>query len=234
MTSPSPLDSQPRLALFDLDHTLLPLDSDYEWGQFTAREGLVDSAAFAERNAEFFRQYREGTLHLGDYVMFATEAIRKLGPEASHAARERFMREVIAPAIQAPALELLAQHRDAGDEIVIVTATNDFITAPIAQALQVEHLLAVTLQRGENGWYTGLIDGVPSLREGKVTRVDAWLTQRGWDWDQVHTTFYSDSSNDIALLERVDTPIATNPDERLRQHAQLQGWQILDLFEPVP
>lgn len=227
-------DCRPRLALFDLDHTLLPLDSDYEWGQFTAREGLVDGDAYARRNAEFFAQYRAGTLDLHAYILFATEAIRRLGPQAAQAARERFLRDVIAPAIQAPALALLQRHRSQGDTLVIVTATNEFITRPIAARLGVEHLLAVQLQRDGSGWYNGLIDGVPTLREGKVHRVQAWLTERGLDWPQVHTTFYSDSTNDLALLEKVDVPVATNPDPHLRQFARSRGWQVLDLFEPSP
>lgn len=223
-------DQRPRLALFDLDHTLLPLDSDYEWGQFTARKGLVHSAAFAQRNAEFFEQYRAGTLDLNEYMQFATEAVRKLGPEASHAAHQMFMAEVIEPAIAPQALALIAKHRDAGDTIAIVTATNEFVTTPIAKALQIEHLLAVNLARDSSGWFSGHIDGVPTSREGKVTRMAQWLAARNWDWDKVHTTFYSDSMNDIALLERVNVPVATNPDATLRQLAAQRGWAILDLF----
>ncbi|THU05390.1 HAD family hydrolase [Lampropedia puyangensis] len=223
-------DQRPRLALFDLDHTLLPLDSDYEWGQFTARKGLVHSESFAQRNAEFFAQYRAGTLDLNEYVQFATEAVRKLGPQASHAARECFMAEVITPAILPQALDLIAKHRDAGDTLVIVTATNEFVTGPIAQALGITHLLAVNLERDASGWYTGRIAGTPTSREGKVTRMTQWLTERGWDWDSVHTTFYSDSSNDLALLEQANVAIATNPDDFLRQQAQQRGWAILDLF----
>lgn len=223
-------DQRPRLALFDLDHTLLPLDSDYEWGQFTARKGLVHSAAFAKRNGEFFDQYRAGTLDLNEYIQFATEAVRKLGPAASAAAHETFMAEVIGPAILPQALALIDQHRRAGETIVIVTATNEFVTGPIAQALQIEHLLAVNLERDSSGWFSGNILGVPTSREGKVTRMTAWLAERNWTWGDVHTTFYSDSMNDIALLEQVNVPVATNPDATLRALAQQRQWAILDLF----
>ena len=223
---------RPRLALFDLDHTLLPLDSDYEWGEFTLRKGWCDKEEFGSRNAAFFADYQKGTLDIHEYVRFATEAIRKLGQQEADAAHEVFMREVIAPNIQPAARQLLQQHRDAGDTVVIVTATNEFVTRPIAKALGVEHLLAVDLERDATGWITGEIAGVPTMRAGKVTRMEAWLAERGLDWTKVDTTFYSDSMNDVPLLEKVNTPVATNPDARLRQLATERGWRILDLLEP--
>ncbi|MGE8491507.1 HAD family hydrolase [Comamonas sp.] len=221
-----------RLALFDLDHTLLPLDSDYEWGEFTLRKGWCDKQEFGSRNAAFFADYQKGTLDIHAYVRFATEAIRKLGPEAADEAHRAFMQEVITPHIQPPALALLQQHRDAGDTLVIVTATNEFVTRPIAQALGVDHLLAVNLARDASGWITGEIDGVPTMRAGKVTRMEAWMAERGLSWDSVDSIFYSDSMNDVPLLEKVDTAVATNPDARLRQLAAERGWRILDLLEP--
>ena len=221
-----------RLALFDLDHTLLPLDSDYEWGEFTLRKGWCDKQEFGSRNAAFFADYQKGTLDIHAYVRFATEAIRKLGPEAADEAHRAFMQEVITPHIQPAALALLQQHRDAGDTIVIVTATNEFVTRPIAQALGVDHLLAVNLARDASGWITGEIDGVPTMRAGKVTRMEAWMAERGLSWDSVDSIFYSDSMNDVPLLEKVDTAVATNPDARLRQLAAERGWRILDLLEP--
>ena len=224
--------TRPRLALFDLDHTLLPLDSDYEWGEFTLRQGWCDKQEFGSRNAAFFADYQKGTLDIHEYVRFATEAIRKLGREQADAAHALFMREVIEPNIQAAARALLQQHRDAGDTIVIVTATNEFVTRPIAKALGVEHLLAVDLERDASGWITGEIAGVPTMRAGKVTRMNTWLAERGLDWNGVESTFYSDSMNDVPLLEKVNTPVATNPDARLRQLATERGWRILDLLEP--
>lgn len=223
---------RPRLALFDLDHTLLPLDSDYEWGEFTLRKGWCDKEEFGSRNAAFFADYQKGTLDIHEYVRFATEAIRKLGQQEADAAHEVFMREVIAPNIQSAARQLLQQHRDAGDTVVIVTATNEFVTRPIAKALGVEHLLAVDLERDATGWITGEIAGVPTMRAGKVTRMEAWLAERGLDWTKVDSTFYSDSMNDVPLLEKVNTPVATNPDDRLRALATERGWRVLDLLGP--
>lgn len=223
-----------RLALFDLDHTLLPLDSDYEWGEFTIRIGWNDPVEFARRNDEFYAHYQAGTLNVHDYVRFATEAVRLRGPEAAAAAHQQFMREVITPAIQPQALDLIRQHQAAGDEVLIVTATNEFVTGPIARALGVPQLLAVQLVRDASGWYTGEIEGVPTMREGKVTRMEQWLAARQLTWADVDSTFYSDSMNDVPLLEKVNRPVATNPDPRLRALAQQRGWRILDLFaEPA-
>ncbi len=234
MPTPSASNARPRLALFDLDHTLLPLDSDYEWGVFTTRIGWTDPEEFGRRNDEFFAHYQAGTLDVHDYVRFATDAVRARGPEAAAQAHVRFMREVILPAIRPAARALLQAHREAGDEIVIVTATNEFITRPIAQALGVQELLAVQLERDASGWITGEIDGEPTMREGKVLRMQQWLAQRGLDWGGVESTFYSDSMNDVPLLEKVDHPVATNPDARLRALAQERDWRILDLFTEHP
>jgi HAD superfamily hydrolase (TIGR01490 family) len=224
-------DAKTRLALFDLDHTLLPIDSDYSWGVFTQEIGWTDPVVFKERNDEFFEHYKAGTLDIHDYVRFATEALRLRGPVEAKAAHERFMRTVIEPAIRPEALALVRQHRDRGEQLVIVTATNEFVTRPIAHAFGVDELIAVELARGPDGWITGEISGVPSAREGKVERVAQWLGARGLDWDAVEATFYSDSINDLALLEAVDHPVATNPDLSLRGIAAARGWRILDLFK---
>ena len=220
----------PLLTLFDLDHTLLRIDSDFAWGQFTTQIGWTDAAEFSRRNEEFFAHYKAGTLNVADYVRFATEAVRLHGPEEAAAAHAQFMREVVLPEVDPEALALLRRHQAAGDTVIIVTATNEFVTRPIAQALGVGELIAVDLARGADGWITGEIQGVPSTREGKVTRVGQWLTQHQLDWDTVESRFYSDSSNDLPLLEKVNWPVATNPDDRLRAVATARGWPILDLF----
>lgn len=223
-----------KLALFDLDHTLLPIDSDYAWGEFTLAMGWCDPGHFKTRNDAFYAHYQAGTLDVHAYVRFATEAIRLRGPDQALAAREEFLRRVIDPAIRRVALDLVAGHRDAGDQVVIVTATNEFVTRPIADRFGVQELIAVNLQRDAGGWITGEIEGVPSMRAGKVTRMTEWLAQRGLDWPDVDTTFYSDSLNDLPLLEQVRQPVATNPDPRLRRLAAERGWRILDLFDDPP
>lgn len=227
----SPDKKKTRIALFDLDHTLIPIDSDFSWGEFTHTIGWTDPLEFKRRNDEFFEHYKAGTLDVHEYVRFATEAVRLRGAEEGAKAHERFMREVIGPVIHDPARELVRSHQRAGDLVAIVTATNEFVVIPIAAELGVDELIAVKLVRDESGWITGDIDGVPSLREGKVHRVQEWLAQRGLAWADTEITFYSDSMNDLPLLERVDHPVATNPDERLRGIATQRGWRILDLFE---
>ena len=219
-----------RLALFDLDHTLLPLDSDYAWGVFTTDIGWTDPHGFRQRNDDFFAHYQAGTLDIHDYTRFATEAVRLRGPQQAAEAHARFMHEVIRPVISPQAIELVRHHQDRGEQVVIVTATNEFVTWPIADAFGVQELIAVELARDADGWITGEISGVPSFREGKVSRVQRWLSDRGLDWDRADVTFYSDSTNDLPLLERANRPVATNPDPRLRAVALARGWRILDLF----
>lgn len=220
-----------KLALFDLDHTLLPIDSDYSWGEFTITLGWTDAGSFKQRNDEFYAHYQAGTLDIHDYVRFATQAVRLQGAQVAAQAHERYMREVITPNIRPAALELVRKHQAAGDTVMIVTATNEFVTRPIAQAFGVSELIAVELERDASGWITGEIKGTPSFREGKVQRVQQWLAHRGLGWSDVDMHFYSDSPNDLPLLERAQYPVATNPDERLRQLAQTRGWPILDLFQ---
>jgi len=222
--------SKQRVALFDLDHTLIPIDSDYSWGEFTQEIGWTDRAEFKRRNDEFYAHYVAGTLDVHDYVRFAVEALRVRGPAAYEEAHARFMREWIQPAMHPQALELVRSHQRQGDLVAIVTATNELVTRPIAAAFGVPELLAVELERDASGWITGEVAGVPSMREGKVVRVNQWLEQRGLDWLDVETTFYSDSLNDLPLLERVEHPVATNADPRLRTIALERGWRILDLF----
>ena len=221
-----------NLCLFDLDDTLLPFDSDHAWGAFIVRLGWVDGAAFTRRNDAYYAQYAAGRLDLAEYIAFATEPLRQRSVAQADAAHARFMREVIAPALRPAALALVASHQARGDLVVLVTATNDFITAPIAHALGIAHLLAVRLERGPGGTITGRISGVPSYREGKVTRVHEWLAGR----DATLAAFerisvYSDSVNDLALLGLASDAVATNPTPALEAIAQERGWRILKLFD---
>jgi HAD superfamily hydrolase (TIGR01490 family) len=232
--NPATPSQRPRLALFDLDHTLIPMDSDHGWGEFAIAIGWCDRTEFGRRNDEFFAHYQAGTLNVPDYVRFATEAIVQRGAAAAQAAHQRFMQEVITPAILPQAQALVRAHQQAGDLVVITSATNEFVTRPIAAAFGVQELLSTELERDETGWFTGCVQGVPNMREGKVVRMDAWLAARGLSWEGVESTFYSDSMNDLPLLERVNHPVATNPEPRLRAIAQERGWRVLDLFTENP
>lgn len=220
-----------KLALFDLDHTLIPIDSDHSWGVFTTRIGWTDPIVFARKNDEFYIHYKAGTLDIHDYVRFATHAVRQQGAANSVAAHAQFMREVVQNSIKPEALALLQQHRAQGDQIIIVTATNEFVTRPIADAFGVQELIAVELALDSaTGWINGEIKGVPSAREGKVIRMEQWLAKRGLSWSGVDATFYTDSINDLALMEKVAHPVATNPDAKLRAVAHQRNWRILDLW----
>lgn len=221
-----------KLALFDLDHTLLPLDSDYAWGQFTVSLGWRDAETHTRANDAFYEQYKAGTLDIAEYIRFATSVLREHGPAAADQAQARFMSEVIRPAMRPQAVDLVRAHQAAGDSVIIVTATNAFVTRPIATAFGVDELIAIDLERDASGALTGGIHGTPSFREGKVARVEQWLAARGLSWASVaHSTFYSDSINDLPLLEKVNEPVATNPDPRLQAIASERGWRILNLFE---
>jgi len=221
-----------NLCLFDLDDTLLPMDSDHAWGEFVIRLGWVDEAEFRRRNDAFYAQYKAGQLDIHAYICFSTEPLRERGVQQADAAHARFMREVIAPNLRPAALDLVREHQARGDWVALVTATNDFITAPIAQALGIADLLAVRLERGRGGTITGRIDGTPSYREGKVRRVEEWLATRGATWsDFGRISVYSDSPNDLPLLERATDPVATNPSAALQSIAHARGWRTLKLFE---
>jgi HAD superfamily hydrolase (TIGR01490 family) len=221
-----------NLCLFDLDDTLLPLDSDHAWGEFIVRLGWVDAAGFRRRNDEFYAEYKAGRLDIHAYIEFATAPLRARSAAETQAAHARFMREVIEPQLRQSALALVHEHRTRGDLLALVTATNDFITAPIARAFGIADLIAVRLERGAGGTITGRIDGTPSYRDGKVTRVTEWLAGQGCSWgDFERISVYSDSLNDLPLLERASDPVATNPSAALETLARERGWRILRLFE---
>jgi HAD superfamily hydrolase (TIGR01490 family) len=221
-----------NLCLFDLDDTLLPLDSDHAWGEFMIRLGWVDEAAFRARNDAFYADYKAGRLDIHAYIRFATAPLRERSAAERLAGQAGFMREVIRPAMRPAAVELVQRHRAAGDRIALVTATNEFVTAPIAEAFGIADLIAVRLEQGPGGTITGAITGVPSYREGKVARVDEWLQASGLGWsDFTRVSVYSDSVNDLPLLERGTDPVATNPSPALAAIARERGWRILNLFE---
>ncbi len=221
-----------NLCLFDLDDTLIPLDSDHAWGEFVIQLGWVDEAAFRRRNDEFFESYKAGRLDVHAYIAFATEPLRTRSAEETAAANQRFMREVIAPQVRPEAVQLVREHFAQGDLVALVTATNEFVTAPIAEAFGIADLIAVRLERDPRGTITGRIAGVPSYREGKVTRVEQWLGERGTGWaDYERISVYSDSVNDLPLLERATHPVATNPSPPLAAIARERGWRILNLFK---
>ena len=224
-----------HIALFDLDHTLLPIDSDFTWTTFTNAMGWTDAEQSRIANEAFYQQYKAGRLDMAEYVRFVTRAMRPFTPEQLLAAQEQYGREYIAPPIRQPALDLLAQHRAAGHTLVLTTATVCYIARPIGPQLGFadEHIITTQLHYTEQGCITGESVGQFNLREGKVHNFERWLQARGWDWGDVHITFYSDSINDLPLLEKANTPVATNPDDQLRQIATERNWHIMDLFQKI-
>jgi len=226
-----------NLALFDLDHTLIPTDSDHEWGRFMVKHGMVDAENFARENDHFYADYKAGKLDIHAYLVAMLTPLAKYSRAQLAEYHQMYMHEVIRPTIVPVALELVREHRDAGDLCCMVTATNEFITGPIAAVFGVDKLIACeaeTVDGQPHSDYTGRPTGTPSYKEGKIVRTEAWLASLGKTWsDFERSYFYSDSHNDIPLLQKVTDPIATNPDDTLRAHAQAQGWRILELFQPT-
>jgi len=221
------------LALFDLDGTLLPIDSDHAWGEFMIALGWVEATTFRRGNDAFYAQYRAGALDIDAYVAFAAAPLRTQSAAARTAAHARFMREVIAPAVRPAATALVEAHRARGDRLAIVTSTSDFITAPIAAAfgIDADALIATRLASGPDGAPSGRIEGIAAYREGKVARVGQWLAASGVGWaDFERISVYGDSVNDLALLEKATDPVATNPSPELEAIARGRGWRILNLF----
>lgn len=226
--------SPQNLALFDLDHTLLPLDSDYQWADFLARTGRVGDPIEAQRrNDELMDRYNAGNLSAEESAAFMLGLIANQSRETLIEWQQAFMEEVITPALLPQAHALVQQHMEQGDLCAIVTATNEFVTAPIAKALGFEHLIA-TIPEAHDGVFTGRIAGVASYQAGKIVRVDQWLHELGLKRDQFNQVwFYSDSPNDLPLMEVVSHPVATNPSATLRQTAQERNWKIIDLFDDL-
>lgn len=214
------------LAIFDLDNTLLGGDSDNLWGQFVCERGLVDGDDFAARNAQFYEDYKAGTLDIDAYLRFALATLVGHSREELDAWHRDFMASKIEPILLPKADQLIASHRAQGHALLIITATNEFITRPIAELLGIPELIAC---EGEtvDGRYTGEPRGVPSYHAGKVTRLQAWLAERDISLDGAF--FYSDSHNDLPLLKLVDNPVAVDPDDRLRSYAVQKGWPVISL-----
>lgn len=216
-----------RLALFDLDNTLLTGDSDFEWAQFLIERGVVDREVYDARNEEFYDQYRSGTLDIREFLDFQLKPLSRHPRAELDAWHSQFMRASILPIIGRGARDLVDRH--AGDLRVIITATNSFVTAPIAREFGIEHLIA-TAPEERGGEFTGRVAGTPCFREGKVTRLREWLATRGTDLGSfAESWFYSDSLNDLPLLSLVTRPVAVDPDPTLRRHAEANAWPILSL-----
>lgn len=214
------------LAIFDLDNTLLGGDSDYLWGRFLVEQGHVDGAYYERENQRFYEEYKSGTLDIFEFLRFSLRPLAEHEMTTLQAWHRHFMAEKIVPIMLPKAQALLAEHRARGDYLLIITATNSFVTAPIAEALGVDHLIATDPQF-LNGHYTGEVEGTPCFQQGKVTRLREWLDETGHNL--AGSWFYSDSHNDLPLLEMVDNPVAVDADETLSEHARLKGWQAISL-----
>ena len=217
------------IALFDLDNTLLSGDSDYEWAQFLIERGVLDRSEYQSRNDHFFRQYKEGRLDIHEFLDFQLAPLARYPRDELDRWHAEFMRARIRPIVRAKGRDLVRKHVAQGDLCAIVTSTNAFITAPIARELGIDHLLATELEE-RGGRFTGKPSGTPSFRMGKVTRLAEWLGGRGQTLASFSASwFYSDSHNDLPLLERVTRPVAVDPDEVLRGEALARGWQVISL-----
>lgn len=215
-----------KLALFDLDNTLLAGDSDYLWGEFLVEQHRVDGDTYYQRNREFYEQYKQGALDIHEFLAFSLSPLATMSLAEIHALQTLFVETKVKPIVADKTAELLEAHRERGHTLVIITATNDVVTGPIAKLLGVEHLIATRAERTEDG-YSGQPAGLPCFQEGKITRLDEWRQQQPQDFDE--TWFYSDSLNDIPLLEAVDHPCVVDADPTLEAHARAQGWPIMSL-----
>jgi len=214
------------LALFDLDNTLLAGDSDYLWGEFLTEQGVVDANLYARENQRFYDEYKKGTLDIHEFQAFSQQPLVNNDIEEMLALREQFLKEKIEPIMSPASFELIKKHQTQGDTLVVITATNSFITRPITSAFGIEHLLATEPQI-INGKYTGKIAGVPCFQEGKVTRLNEWMHQQNLN---LHGSwFYSDSHNDLPLLLEAENPVAVDADEKLLEYARQHNWHIMSL-----
>ena len=218
-----------RLVLFDLDNTLLGGDSDFEWAQFLIEQGVLDREVYEAKNQQFYDQYKAGTLDIHAFLDFQLRPLSRHPRTQLDAWHAQYMQQKIKPIILPKARELVARHALDAGLMAIVTATNSFVTAPIAKEFGIENLIATEPEQ-VNGQFTGKVVGVPSFREGKVARLNAWLQARGLNWQSItESWFYSDSLNDLPLLERVTHAVAVDPDPILRAHADNHGWPVISL-----
>lgn len=211
------------LALFDLDNTLLAGDSDYLWGCFLASKGLVDKHIYEEANLRFYEDYKQGTLDIHEFLSFALTPLAENDADDLRAMHEEFMEESIKPIMNPAGKDKVEEHRSNGDHLVIITATNSFVTGPIAHAFGINDLIA-TEPEMINGQYTGKIDGIPCFQDGKITKLNKWLENSSMNLEGSY--FYSDSHNDLPLLEQVTFPVAVDPDKTLEKVANERGWPI--------
>ena len=218
-----------NLALFDLDNTLLNGDSDFEWSQFLIRIGVLDSELFAAQNLKFYEQYKAGSLDIFEFLDFQLKPLSRHSRSTLDTWHQQFMTESIMPMFTQASRDLVAKHQAANDVCVIITATNSFVTAPIAKEFGIANLIATEPEQ-KNGEFTGAVAGVPSFKEGKITRLNQWLNERGWTLESFSDSiFYSDSHNDLPLMQLVQHPVAANPDDTLRAYAEKHGWPIVNL-----
>jgi HAD superfamily hydrolase (TIGR01490 family) len=218
-----------KLVLFDLDNTLLAGDSDFEWAQFLIEKGVVDREVYEAQNQVFYDQYKDGTLDIHAFLDFQLRPLARHDRAQLDAWHREYMEARVEPMVAAKARALVDQHQQDADLVAIITATNSFVTRPIADLFGVEHLIA-TEPELVGGQYTGKVSGIPSFREHKITRLELWLSERGLLWEDIESSwFYSDSLNDLPLLQKVDYPVAVDPDSTLRAHAQNAGWPIISL-----
>lgn len=221
-----------NLALFDLDHTLLAGDSDVEWPRFLINKGLLEAEHYHRQNDHFYEQYKAGTLNILEFLDFQLQPLTRYNRDELDTLHAEYLQSHILPLIPNKARDLVAAHQVQGDVVMIITATNRFITGPIAKEFGVEHLIAVELEQDDQGNFTGKPTGVPSFQAGKITRLEQWLAERGETLQSYDKTFfYSDSRNDLPLLEIVTNPVAVHPDDTLRAHAEAKGWPIMSLMD---
>lgn len=220
------IDDPMALALFDLDNTLLAGDSDYLWGMFLAEKGIVDRHSYEQENQRYYDEYKAGTLDIYQFLAFSLKPLADNDLGLLNTLHQQFMSDIIRPLMSKPAFDLIAKHRAAGDTLMVITATNSFVTTPIVKAFGIDNLLATEPEINSHG-YTGRVAGVPCFREGKVTRLQSWLDEHKLNLQG--SWFYSDSHNDLPLLREVDHPVAVDPDEQLKSVAIKEKWPVISL-----